>query len=86
MWLAGGSTAPLVIIERNSQLIERLLPTHIVMAAYLLFLAMIFDALDGRLARWTRHTTDFGAQLDSLADMVSFGAAPPLIVVALFTR
>lgn len=45
-------------------------------AAYLIFLAMVFDALDGRLARFARHTTDFGGQLDSLADVVSFGAAP----------
>src|SRR3954463_9950709 len=34
-------------------------------AAYLIFLSMLFDALDGRLARFTRHTTDFGGQLDS---------------------
>jgi CDP-diacylglycerol--serine O-phosphatidyltransferase len=52
-------------------------------ASYLIFLAMIFDALDGRLARWTRHTTDFGGQLDSLADVISFGAAPAMIVLAL---
>ena len=74
------------VIQRNSQLVERLLPTHIVMAAYLLFAAMIFDALDGRIARLTRSTSDFGAQLDSLADVVSFGAAPAIIVVALMTR
>ena len=48
-------------------------------AAYLIFLAMVFDALDGRLARFARHTTDFGGQLDSLADVVSFGAAPAFI-------
>jgi len=53
-------------------------------ASYLILLAMIFDALDGRLARWTRHTTDFGGQLDSLADVISFGAAPAMIVLALF--
>src|SRR5688500_13572607 len=45
---------------------------------------MIFDALDGRLARFTRHTTDFGGQLDSLADVVSFGAAPAFIALQLF--
>src|SRR5437879_6302532 len=45
-------------------------------AAYLVFVAMMFDAIDGRLARFTRHTTDFGGQLDSLADVLSFGAAP----------
>ena len=53
-------------------------------AAYLIFLAMIFDALDGRLARFTRHTTDFGGQLDSLADVVSFGAAPAFIALQVF--
>jgi CDP-diacylglycerol--serine O-phosphatidyltransferase len=53
-------------------------------ACYLIFAAMLFDALDGRLARWTRHTTDFGGQLDSLADVVSFGAAPAFIALQLF--
>ena len=53
-------------------------------AAYLIILAMVFDALDGRLARFARHTTDFGGQLDSLADAVSFGAAPAFIALMLF--
>jgi CDP-diacylglycerol--serine O-phosphatidyltransferase len=45
---------------------------------------MVFDALDGRLARFTRHTTDFGGQLDSLADVISFGAAPAFLALQLF--
>lgn len=53
-------------------------------AAYLIFLAMVFDGLDGRLARFARHTTDFGGQLDSLADMISFGAAPAFLALQLF--
>jgi CDP-diacylglycerol--serine O-phosphatidyltransferase len=53
-------------------------------AAYLIFFAMVFDALDGRLARFTRHTTDFGGQLDSLADVVSFGAAPAFLALQVF--
>src|SRR6478609_10598315 len=53
-------------------------------AAYLVFAAMLFDALDGRLARWTRHTTDFGGQLDSLADVISFGAAPAFLALQVF--
>lgn len=53
-------------------------------AAYLVFLAMLFDALDGRLARFARHTTDFGGQLDSLADVISFGAAPAFVALRLF--
>jgi CDP-diacylglycerol--serine O-phosphatidyltransferase len=52
--------------------------------AYLIFLAMVFDGLDGRLARYTRHTTDFGGQLDSLADMISFGAAPAFLSLLVF--
>lgn len=52
-------------------------------AAYLIFAAMFFDAIDGRLARFTRHTTDFGGQLDSLADVVSFGCAPAFVALQL---
>ena len=55
---------------------------HFIAAAYLIFVAMLFDALDGRLARFTRHTTDFGGQLDSLADVISFGAAPAFLALA----
>jgi CDP-diacylglycerol--serine O-phosphatidyltransferase len=61
-----------------------LLANKFLAAAYLIVLAMIFDALDGRLARFARHTTDFGGQLDSLADVVSFGAAPAFIALLLF--
>ena len=52
-------------------------------AAYFIFGAMVFDALDGRLARFTRHTTDFGGQLDSLADAISFGVAPAILMLQL---
>ena len=55
-----------------------------VFAAYFIFFAMICDALDGRLARLTRHTTDFGGQLDSLADVISFGAAPAFLALQVF--
>lgn len=44
------------------------------------FSAMIFDSLDGRVARMTNTQSAFGEQMDSLSDMVSFGAAPALIV------
>ncbi|MCB1843082.1 MAG: CDP-diacylglycerol--serine O-phosphatidyltransferase, partial [Halioglobus sp.] len=42
--------------------------------------AMVFDALDGRVARLTNTSSKFGAEYDSLADMVSFGVAPALVV------
>jgi CDP-diacylglycerol--serine O-phosphatidyltransferase len=51
------------------------------MAAVLVFLAMIFDMLDGRAARWAKQTSEFGAQLDSLCDAISFGVAPAVILV-----
>ncbi|NCV56294.1 MAG: CDP-diacylglycerol--serine O-phosphatidyltransferase [Betaproteobacteria bacterium] len=50
------------------------------LAAILCFCALIFDSLDGRVARWTGTTSAFGEQYDSLSDMVSFGAAPALIM------
>lgn len=48
-------------------------------AAWLLVLAMAFDAIDGKLARLTRSASELGAQLDSLADMVTFGVVPALL-------
>ncbi|HEY3488389.1 MAG TPA: CDP-diacylglycerol--serine O-phosphatidyltransferase [Gammaproteobacteria bacterium] len=49
-------------------------------AAAAIFIAMFMDGLDGRVARMTNTQSEFGAQLDSLADMVSFGLAPALIM------
>lgn len=49
-------------------------------AAIAIFIAMIMDGLDGRVARLTNTQSDFGAQYDSLADMVSFGLAPSLVM------
>jgi CDP-diacylglycerol--serine O-phosphatidyltransferase len=48
-------------------------------AASLIILAAVFDGLDGRVARATNTTSEFGVQLDSLADMVSFGMAPAIL-------
>lgn len=49
------------------------------MAAVGVFCAMVLDSLDGRVARMTNTQSAFGEQMDSLSDMVSFGAAPALI-------
>lgn len=49
-------------------------------AAIAIFIAMIMDGLDGRMARITNTQTDFGAEYDSMADMVSFGIAPALVI------
>ncbi len=52
---------------------------HFEPAAIAIFVAMIFDGLDGRVARITNTQSEFGAEYDSMADMVSFGLAPALV-------
>jgi CDP-diacylglycerol--serine O-phosphatidyltransferase len=49
-------------------------------ACWAVFIAMVLDGLDGRIARLTNTQSEFGAQYDSLSDMVSFGAAPALVI------
>lgn len=50
------------------------------MAVYAILIAAVLDGLDGRLARYLRVTSKFGAELDSLSDFLSFGVAPPLLL------
>lgn len=52
------------------------------LAAVAIFIAMVLDGLDGRVARLTRTQSAFGAEFDSLSDMVSFGVAPALVTYA----
>jgi len=52
---------------------------HIYYASALVLLALIFDVLDGRIARWRNKTSILGRELDSLADVISFGVAPAVI-------
>ena len=71
-------------IEKPEALVSDnfLLDTRNVMqSGCLIFLAMVFDGLDGYVARLTRASSDFGAQLDSLCDVVSFGVAPGFLLV-----
>ena len=56
---------------------------RIARAGFLVMLAMIFDALDGRVARITGQVSEFGGNLDSLADIVTFGVAPAFMTKAL---
>jgi CDP-diacylglycerol--serine O-phosphatidyltransferase len=55
-------------------------PPQLYQAALAILFAMFFDGFDGRVARLTKTQSDFGMQLDSLADVVSFGAAPGLLL------
>jgi CDP-diacylglycerol--serine O-phosphatidyltransferase len=52
---------------------------HIYYAAALVFAALVFDVLDGRIARWRNKSSAMGRELDSLADIISFGVAPAII-------
>ncbi len=72
------STNPARVVRQ----LDREDPTHnLMLAGWLIFLAMIFDALDGHVARLTRASSDFGAHLDSLCDLVAFGVAPAILLV-----
>lgn len=75
------SAAPLKIPR-----LREFAPSYVAVGCYLVLLSMVFDALDGRLARLTRKTTEFGAQLDSLADVVSFGVAPAVFYLTTLLR
>ncbi|MCX5660153.1 MAG: phosphatidylcholine/phosphatidylserine synthase [Planctomycetota bacterium] len=57
--------------------------TPLTFAAVFVFLGMVMDGLDGRVARMTRSTSDLGEQLDSMADMVTFGVAPAFTAIQL---
>jgi CDP-diacylglycerol--serine O-phosphatidyltransferase len=56
---------------------ERL--AHIYFACALVFAALVFDIFDGRIARWRQKSSAMGRELDSLADVISFGVAPAVI-------
>jgi len=53
---------------------------HYLAAAVAILVALIFDMLDGKSARWTNSTSQFGVEYDSLADLVAFGVAPALLM------
>ena len=52
---------------------------HVYFACGMVFAALVFDVLDGRIARWRQMTSAMGRELDSLADIISFGVAPAVI-------
>jgi CDP-diacylglycerol---serine O-phosphatidyltransferase len=52
---------------------------HVYIACGMVLAALVFDVLDGRIARWRQKTSGMGRELDSLADVISFGVAPAVI-------
>ncbi|MCO6436979.1 MAG: CDP-alcohol phosphatidyltransferase family protein [Phycisphaerae bacterium] len=67
-------------------MLERLLPSFLSVGAGMVLLGMILDMFDGLVARATRSTTNFGGQLDSLADVVTCGVAPAMLMIAFMTQ
>ena len=59
---------------------------YLTIAANLILVSFVLDGLDGRVARITKTTSDFGAQYDSLADVVSFGVAPSVFLYQWFLK
>jgi CDP-diacylglycerol---serine O-phosphatidyltransferase len=55
---------------------------HLLLACGLIVLALVFDMLDGNVARWRHESSPLGRELDSLADVISFGVAPAVIAYA----
>jgi len=86
MFDLGAGITPEQIITLHRPIIEKLLPSFLSVGAGLVVLGMILDCFDGLIARVTTSTTNFGGQLDSLADVVSFGIAPATLMVAFMTR
>jgi CDP-diacylglycerol---serine O-phosphatidyltransferase len=73
-------------VRWNVLFVRNLNMSSLALAGYMVFLAMLADVLDGRVARLTRTTSSFGGQLDSLSDAISFGVAPAFLMVKLLER
>ena len=76
--IANGFCGMIAIFEAMTFLSTRA-TRHLYLAALLIPVALIFDVLDGRIARWRHAASPMGRELDSLADVVSFGVAPAAV-------
>ena len=81
LFTVGNIAAGFFSITETIKAISGDAPTHLDWAALAIILAIPFDALDGRIARMTNTTSDFGKELDSLADAITFGVAPSLLAL-----
>ena len=86
MYDFGAGIGPEQFVTLRHVALERILPSFLSIGASLVLLGMILDMFDGLMARVTRSTTNFGGQLDSLADVVTFGVAPATLMVAFMTQ
>ncbi len=79
--LACGFAAIAVLVDPEQRL--TIFGGGVLAAAWFILLGMAFDLMDGRVARMTKASSDFGGQLDSLSDCVTFGIAPGMLIVAM---
>lgn len=78
----GNAIAGIVALFSTMEFLSTGDALHIQIAAALVFAALVFDVLDGRIARWRQKSSAMGRELDSLADVISFGVAPAIIAYA----
>lgn len=83
--IANGGCGVAAIFHAMSFIEDRQL-WHLILATALIPLAFVFDVLDGRIARWRHKSSPLGRELDSLADVISFGVAPAAIAYGLGLR
>lgn len=83
-FLAIAKTVDALQLSGGEGPLDPLFSEKMIDAAHLVLLAMVFDALDGRIARITKQTSAFGAQLDSLADVVTFGVTPAIMAKVVY--
>jgi CDP-diacylglycerol--serine O-phosphatidyltransferase len=72
-------------IQPGAPLLDHAIAGHFFLSACFIFAAMVFDALDGYVARLSKTSSEFGGQLDSLCDVISFGVAPAFLILRLGT-
>jgi CDP-diacylglycerol--serine O-phosphatidyltransferase len=82
----GRGVNPAEKLTWDSKFLENLAPSYLSIGVWMLIGAIICDMLDGRVARKTGAESKFGEQMDSLADMVSWGAAPALMMMTMVVR
>ena len=75
--------AKIGVADVAPELLDERVGDHLFVSALLIFAAMVFDAFDGSAARLLGQNSEFGAQLDSLCDAVSFGVAPAFLMLQL---
>ncbi|MDP9083574.1 MAG: CDP-diacylglycerol--serine O-phosphatidyltransferase [Pseudomonadota bacterium] len=75
----GNATCGTAAIFATITYVQTEMVKHIYFASALIFVALIFDILDGRIARWRQKTSAMGRELDSLSDVISFGVAPAML-------